>query len=89
MGRNDKDEGFIVHPFETGDNKYHASYGKNLNKTQKSFRTLSEAKGYLHKNKMKKALYDSPSGARTIKVNNNAVKRKKRTVKSGYSFFGL
>ncbi len=57
--------GFIVHPWETMDSKYHASYG-NHNKTLKSFRTLKRAKSYLKRNKIKEALYDSPSGNKII-----------------------
>lgn len=60
--------GFIVHPFETGDNKFHASFGRNLNKTNKSFNTLAKAKEYLQRNKVKSALYDSPSGSRNINI---------------------
>jgi phage-related protein len=67
-----KTEGFIVHPYETVNNKYHASYG-NDNKTVKSFKTLGQAKEYLKKHGMKSALYDAPSGARTVSVQ---VKRK-------------
>ena len=57
--------GFIVHPWETSDNKYHASYG-NHNRTVKSFKTLKNAKSYLKRNKISEALYDSPSGNRKI-----------------------
>jgi len=76
-------DGFIVHPFETTDNMYHASYGKNANKTVKSFKTLKEAKLYLAKNNVEEALYDSPSGDKTIypvkyKKISSKSKRKKR-----------
>jgi len=57
--------GFIVHPWETTDGKYHASYS-NHNKTVKSFKTLKNAKSYLKRNKIQEALYDSPSGNRII-----------------------
>lgn len=60
-------KGFIVHPFETGNSKYHASYG-NHNKTIKSFKTLKEAKGYLKRKGIHTALYDNPSGAKEVKT---------------------
>ena len=58
--------GFIVHPWETADGKYHSSYGNNNKKTRKNFKTLKLAKAYLIKNKIKEALYDSPAGNRMI-----------------------
>jgi len=58
-------KGFIVHPWETSDGKYSASYG-NHNKTVKRFKTLKAAKAYLSKNKVTKALYDAPSGAKNV-----------------------
>ena len=70
-----KKEGFIVHPFETGNGKYHASYG-NHNKTVKSFNTLREAKLYLQHNGIATALYDSPSGAKTITTKTNIYRKK-------------
>ena len=66
--------GFIVHLWETSDNKYHSSYG-NHNKTAKSFKTLKLAKSYLKRNKIKEALYDSPSGNKTIFL--NKIKKRK------------
>ena len=57
--------GFIVHPWETADGKYSSSYG-NHNRTAKNFKTLRLAKAYLIKNKIKEAVYDSPSGEKTI-----------------------
>ncbi len=79
-------EGFIVHPFETGDNKYQASYG-NHNRTVRSFNTLSEAKAYLRSKGITKALYDKPSGVvgtRTAKVKKRVVKRKPKQPRFGF-----
>ena len=66
-------EGFIVHPFETMDGKYHSGYG-NLNKTTKSFSTLAAAKTYLARKGITKALYDNPSGTKVIPT--STVRRK-------------
>jgi len=61
------DSGFIVHPFETSDGKYGASFG-NHNKTSRSFKTLKSAKAYLKRNKIRNALYDAPRGTRFLKL---------------------
>jgi hypothetical protein len=81
-----KSTGFIVHPFETGNNKYHASYG-NHNKTVKSFNTLREAKSYLQRKGIEKADYDSPSGAKLVKTKSQ-IHRKKSTVRRSNNPFG-
>ena len=60
-------KGFIVHPFETSDGKYSASYG-NHNKTIKSFNTLGAAKKYLAQKGIQKANYDAPSGVKEVKT---------------------
>lgn len=73
-----KNSGFIVHPFESFDGKsYDASYG-NHNKTNRSFKTLSQAKNYLRKKGIQKADYDSPSGVKIILLK----ERIKRKIKS-------
>lgn len=74
-------EGFIVHPFETGDGGYHSSYG-NHNKTIRSFKTLRKAKQYLSKHGYSKALYDNPSGVKTIstKIIRRKPRKKKLTI---------
>ena len=82
-----KDEGFIVHPFETGNNKYHASYD-NHNKTVKSFNTLRDAKKYLKTKGYNKAMYDSPTGVKTIKTT-QPQKCKTRTKNHTKSLFGF
>jgi len=58
--------GFIVHPFETGNRKFHASYG-NHNRTVRSFKTLGKAKAYLKSKGIKKGIYDNPRGVRDFK----------------------
>lgn len=74
-------KGFIVHPFETGNNMYHASYAPNHNKTVRSFKTFKESKRYLAKKGVEYALYDSPSGARIlqISVSNKGPRKPMRT----------
>lgn len=67
--------GFIVHPFETINNKYHASYGRNKNKTIRSFKTLKQAKEYLRSKGVSSANYDSPSGYRKVKMNKPIIRR--------------
>jgi hypothetical protein len=59
--------GFIVHPWETCDGKYSASYGDH-NATAKSFNSLTEAKRYLARSGIQKAMYDSPSGNKDINL---------------------
>lgn len=71
-------EGFIVHPFETGDSKYHASYG-NHNKTSRSFNTLKQAKSYLKRQGYNKAMYDAPSGIKTVNTNTTRKTTVRRT----------
>lgn len=78
-------KGFIVHPFETGDSKYHASYG-NHNKTVRSFNTLKEAKAYLRKNNLKSALYDHPSGAKDVKIIGSNTRKSKPKPKNPFNF---
>jgi len=89
MKINRKKEGFIVHPFETGSGQYHASYG-NHNKTVRNFKTLRLAKSYLAKHGMKTALYDSPSGAKTLSIsrlkNRRRMVRKRRTQSMGFNW---
>ena len=41
--------GMLVHKYYTDDDMYHASYGKDKNKTDRSFKTLKAAKVYLKK----------------------------------------
>jgi hypothetical protein len=73
--------GFIVHPSETMNNKYHASYGTgNINKSTKSFNSYKEAKDYLQQKGVKKALY----GSREINTNTSS----KPKTKSSSSMFG-
>ncbi len=62
-------EGFIVHPFETGNGQYHASYG-NHNKTVRSFSTLRQAKNHLRRQGIEHATYDSPSGVKLVATKN-------------------
>lgn len=65
-------EGFIVHPKWTGDNMFHASYGKNLNRTMKSFRTYDAAVRYLRNNGVGRALYENSTGnTRYVTVSGN------------------
>jgi hypothetical protein len=77
-----KGRGFIVHPYETGDSKYQASYGDN-NRTNRSFNTLAEAKQHLKNKGIKTALYDSPGGARdintTTKIKHNVQHREQKS----------
>ncbi len=82
----DKD-GFIVHPFETGNKKYHASYG-NHNKTQRSFLTLKRAKNYLRIHGVVQADYDSPSGIRILSLRKKTSYKKviRRQPKTNTSF---
>jgi len=80
--------GFIVHPFETGNSKYHASYG-NHNKTSRSFTTLNKAKEHLKRKGIKKALYDSPSGTKSIMLDKSATKKLKRRTTRSLGFGGL
>jgi len=82
--RNISKSGFIVHPFETADGKYHVSYGSH-NKTVKSFKTLKESKQYLAKNNITKVLYDSPSGAKDIFIKKQNKKKKRRKNRSSIS----
>lgn len=81
-------EGFIVHPFETNDRKYHASYGKNINKTVRGFRTLSQAKAYIAKHGYNRAMYDSPSGVKTVKTSASVSRPKRRIVRRSNNLFG-
>lgn len=62
-----ENSGFIVHPFETADGDWDASFG-NHNKTSRGFKTFKKAKQYLKRNKIKKAIYDSPSGVKLINL---------------------
>lgn len=64
--------GFITHPFETSDGQYSAMYGNNA-KTDKSFKTLKEAKNYLMKNGIKETMYDAPEGTKIIKLKEKQV----------------
>jgi len=86
-----KKTGFIVHPFETSDNKYSASYG-NHNKTSRSFTTLKQAKSYLKRKGIYKAIYDSPSGVKlinigkTTKTRGNQKRRRRRRNPYGIDF---
>lgn len=82
-----KGDGFIVHPFETGDRKYHASYG-NANKTTKSFKNLRQAKAYIASHGVKKAIYDSPSGTKRVNTTISS-KRSSRPKKRSSNSFGL
>lgn len=59
---------FITNPYETYNGKYSASFGKDLNKNVKYFKTLKEAKNYIKQNGYEKALYDSPTEPKVIKV---------------------
>lgn len=80
-------KGFIVHPYETSDGKYHASFGDH-NKTVKSFDTLKGAKKYLLKNKVKKAIYDSPStGHKEIELSKIKNKIKQKRASNGLPTF--
>jgi len=69
-------QGFIVHPYETSGNKYMASYGPNHNRTSREFKTLKQAKTYLAKKGVKKAIYDAPGRDRTIKLSQKKPVRK-------------
>ena len=77
-----EDRGFIVHPFETGDGKYHASYD-NHNKTIKAFNTKREAVSYLKRKKVPSYLYDAPHGIQSTKV---SIKPRKRRRSQGFGF---
>lgn len=70
-------KGFIVHPYETGSGMFDSAYG-NLNKTVKSFKTLTGAKTYLKKHGIKTASYDSPLGTKTISILRKKLKNKRR-----------
>lgn len=79
--------GFIVHPYETMNKKYHASYG-NHNKTVKSFSTLKQAKTYLATKGIKKANYDSPAGYKTVTTKVTTTKRRRSTRFNPFTFKG-
>lgn len=82
-----KPKGFIVHPFETGNNMFHSSFG-NHNKTVKSFKTLRDAKKYLVDNKVKGALYDAPQGVKVINlVKPRRVRKPKKKINSVFDLF--
>ncbi len=84
-----KKKGFIVHPLETGSGSYDASYN-NHNKTVKSFKTLREAKGYLAKKGVTKAVYDTPQGASEIQTQQTTTRRKTKKSKDPFNFnFGF
>lgn len=70
--------GFIVHPFETGDGKYSASWAPDNTRTHKSFNTLKEARGYLSRHNIERATYDGPAGAREINTKPKYVKKKEK-----------
>ena len=74
------EDGFIVHPFETVDGMYHASYGPGnmIKRTLKRTKTLSQAKLYLSRNNVTKALYDSPADTFEVYPVKYAKARRKR-----------
>ena len=65
---------FLVHKFETRNNKHHVSFGRDLNnpKNTRNFNKISDAKKFaINKAKkigVKKVLFDLPSGVKTIIV---------------------
>lgn len=82
------ESGFIVHPFETSDGSYDASYG-NHNKTQKKFRTLRDAKAYLKSRGVKSANYDMPSGVKRLNLTKSPKKKTVVRRKKVFGGFGL
>jgi len=77
MDRNKKARGFIVHPWESLEGGYDASYGPNHDKTIKfGFKTLGEAKAYLHKKGINEAVYDRPGGTRVVRTGSRKVTKK-------------
>lgn len=86
MGKN-WNKGFIVHPNWTNDEKYHASYGRDNNKTVKSFDTLKQAKAYVKKHNYDTALYKGASA--DAKIIKTKVSRRKQKKKFGFCFGGL
>ncbi len=65
---------FLVHKFETGNNKHEVSFGRNLNnpKNNRSFNKISNAKKFAinkaRKIGVKKVLFDLPSGPKEVTV---------------------
>jgi len=82
---NKNPRGFIAHPFETANGKYHASYD-NHNKTVRSFNTKREAVEYLRNRKVADYMYDSPSGTRTTQTKQRKKRRVKRARSGGFGF---
>ena len=69
-------KGFIVHPFETGDGNYSASYGDH-NKTVKSFQSFLEAESYLINHDIRKIIYKHPEGTKKYIISQKAKEPRK------------
>jgi hypothetical protein len=83
-----EESGFIVHPNWTGNSKYHASYGTNKNRTNRSFNSLKEAKTFLAKKGVRKGIYERSTGEVTgMKTEQRKTTQHKRRYSRGFGGF--
>ena len=83
-----KKEVFVVHKYETADNKHAVHFGKDFNKPKntKRFTKWNNAMKFAKKKAAEQGnseiLVDSPSGSRHVKVPKKKIKKKTRKRKS-------